>query len=115
MPAGVEQCRYEHKNFQHCQCDRNEINDLKCALIDQNLFAEKIEEKTFCNYKYYPDIPGNALSWGTINKHLMGMLIIRPASNRKLMWHGLTKPWIHYVPCCSDFSDLMKNKLVEAS
>ena len=88
------------------QCDRSEINALKCALIDQNLFSEKIEEKIFCNYKYYPDIPGNVLSWGTINKHLMGMLIIRPASKRKLMWHGLMKPWIHYIPCSSDFSDL---------
>ena len=49
---------------------QNEINKrtIKKYLIQEKIFAKAVSENKFKNYKYYPDIPGNSLAWGTITK-----------------------------------------------
>ncbi len=101
-------------------CNSNNI-DLKISRIVQsdlsgskvsnwlnsnNIKGDLIPEKSFKDYCYYPDIPGNALAWGTIRKHRMGLLIFRPEHERYLFYYNLMKPWVHYIPIKSDYSDL---------
>ena len=49
---------------------QNEINKrtIKKYLIQEKIFAKAVSKDKFKNYKYYPDIPGNSLAWGTITK-----------------------------------------------
>ena len=82
---------------------RREAEDLLRA---QGAWGEAVDESMFGNAKYYPDIPGNALAWGTIRKYLRGCLIFKPESERELYYYRLIKPWIHFIPVKSNFSDL---------
>ena len=54
---------------------QNHINTqkIKTYLSDKNLFSEEVPEEKFGNYRYYPDIPGNSLGWGTVHKYLAGV------------------------------------------
>ena len=75
-------------------------------LKKQNLWSRPVFEIKFSDYCFYPDIPGNALAWGSIRKYLMGNLIFKPYSERKLYYYQLIKPWKHFIPVEEDFSDL---------
>jgi len=87
---------------------QNKINirHVRDWLISKNIFSEKIDEEDFKLYKYYPDIPGNALAWGTIRKYLMGNLIFKPYTKRKLFYYQFMQPWKDYIPVTEDFTDL---------
>ena len=92
---------------------QNEINKrtIKKYLIQEKIFAKAVSENKFKNYKYYPDIPGNSLAWGTITKYLEGSLIFKAEYDRQLYYYKLLKPWSHYIPVNNDFSDL-EEKLI---
>ena len=92
---------------------QNGINKrkIKKYLISENIFAKGVSENKFSNYKYYPDIPGNSLAWGTITKYLAGSLIFKAEYDKSLYYYKLLKPWTHYIPVNNDFSDL-EEKLV---
>ena len=78
------------------------IDELK----KQNLWARPVIENKFSSYCFYPDIPGNALAWGSIRKYLMGNLIFKPYTQRKLYYYRFMKPWKHFIPVEEDFSDI---------
>ena len=79
---------------------------IKTYLLDNNLFSEKVKEEKFAHYRYFPDIPGNSLGWGTINKYLAGNLIFKPNHEKVLAYYYLLEPWVHFIPVEADFSDL---------
>ena len=70
------------------------------------ILAPPVQEAEFGRYRYYPDIPGNALAWGTIHKHLQGCLVLRGPNKRALHYYRQMQPWKHYLPVEPDFSDL---------
>jgi len=75
-------------------------------LQSEGILAEPVPESTFWNYRYYPDLPGNALAWGTIFKHLRGCLVFRAPQKRSLYYYRLMQPGQHYMEVQPDFSDL---------
>ena len=87
---------------------QNGINKEKTKkyLIQEKIFGKEVSENKFINYKYYPDIPGNSLAWGTITKYLAGSLIFKAEVGKRLYYYNLLKAWIHYIPVHNDFSDL---------
>ena len=84
---------------------------IKKYLVKEEIFAKSVSENKFKNYKYYPDIPGNSLAWGTITKYLAGSLIFKAEDKKQLYYYKLLKPWTHYIPVNNDFSDL-EEKLI---
>ncbi len=78
------------------------INELK----KENIWTRSVFENTFSNYCFYPDIPGNALAWGSIRKYLMGNLIFKSTTKRQLYYYRFLKPWKHYIPVEENFIDL---------
>ena len=84
---------------------------IKKYLIQEKIFGKEVSENKFINYKYYPDIPGNSLAWGTITKYLGGSLIFKAEVGKHLYYYNLLKEWIHYIPVNNDFSDL-EEKLI---
>ena len=78
------------------------INELK----KENIWSKAVFENTFSNYSCYPDIPGNALAWGSIRKYLMGNLIFKSSTKRQLYYYRFLKPWRHYIPTEENFLDL---------
>ena len=87
---------------------QNLISNIKVKkyLIEEDLFAEEVSEDKFASYRYYPDIPGNSLGWGTVKKFLYGNLIFKPNHKKQLLYYQFLHPWIHFVPVKDDFSDL---------
>ena len=87
---------------------QNLISNIKVKkyLIVEDLFAEEVSEDKFASYRYYPDIPGNSLGWGTVKKFLSGNLIFKPNHKKQLLYYQFLHPWIHFVPVKDDFSDL---------
>tara|TARA_Y100001968_G_scaffold327716_1_gene373344 strand:- start:1042 stop:2031 length:990 start_codon:yes stop_codon:yes gene_type:complete len=75
-------------------------------LKTNSIYSQSVSENYFRRFKYYPDIPGNSLAWGTINKYLLGNLIFRPNTNRSLHYYRFLTPWINYIPVREDFTDL---------
>ena len=92
---------------------QNGINkkEIQEYLTKERIFGNEVSENKFKNYKYYPDIPGNSLAWGTITKYLAGSLIFKAEHDNKLYYYKLLKPWVHYIPVNNDFSDL-EEKLI---
>ena len=100
---------------------KNEMTDIKISrvvqlsadfsaiaekwLSEQTILAPSVNEADFGRYRFYPDIPGNALAWGTIFKHLRGCLVFRSTTSRSLYYYRLMQPWKHYIPVKPDFSD----------
>ena len=78
------------------------INELK----KENIWSRAVFENKFSNYSCYPDIPGNALAWGSIRKYLMGNLIFKSSTKRQLYYYRFIKPWKHYIPIEENFLDL---------
>ena len=78
------------------------INELK----KESIWARSVFENTFSNYCCYPDLPGNALAWGSIRKYLMGNLIFKSSTKRQLYYYRFLKPWKHYIPIEENFLDL---------
>ena len=92
--------------------------DLKESIVikwlkDKKIYAKPVHENHFSNYKYYPDIPGNALAWGTIRKFRAGSLVFRIRTERNLYYYRLMKEWKHYIPLENDLNDI-KNKYLWA-
>ena len=93
------------------------INELK----KEKIWSRSVFESRFSNYSCYPDIPGNALAWGSIRKYLMGNLIFKSSTKRQLYYYRFLKPWKHYIPTEEDFLDLeekyswVKNHMEEAA
>tara|TARA_B100000242_G_scaffold275052_1_gene229838 strand:+ start:757 stop:1887 length:1131 start_codon:yes stop_codon:yes gene_type:complete len=79
---------------------------IKAYLLENNLFSEEVSEEKFGHYRYFPDIPGNSLGWGTIHKYLAGNLIFKSKHKKMLAYYYLLKPWVHFIPVESNFSDL---------
>ena len=80
--------------------------EVKKYLIAEDIFAEEVSEDKFASYRYYPDIPGNSLGWGTIKKYLSGNLIFKTNNEKQLFYYQYLHPWVHYIPVKDDFSDL---------
>jgi len=80
--------------------------EVKKYLIAEDIFAEEVSEDKFASYRYYPDIPGNSLGWGTVKKFLSGNLIFKTNSKKQLLYYKFLHPWVHYIPVKDDFSDL---------
>ncbi len=78
------------------------INELK----KENIWSRAVFENTFSNYCCYPDIPGNALAWGSIRKYLMGNLILKSSTKRQLYYYRFLQPWKNYIPIEENFIDL---------
>lgn len=103
-----------HRNHEACnirisrvvQMDPGFSSAAEHWLNSEGLLALPVQEAEFGRYRYYPDIPGNALAWGTIFKHLRGCLVFRAANKRALYHYRLMQPWKHYIPVEADFSDL---------
>ncbi len=87
---------------------QNLISDIKVKkyLIAEDIFAKEVLEDKFASYRYYPDIPGNSLGWGTVKKFLSGNLIFKPNHKKQLFYYQFLHPWIHFIPVKDDFSDL---------
>ena len=103
--------RYTDKkniDFKISKIAQNHISreKIKNYLLEENLFSEEVPEEKFADYRYFPDIPGNSLGWGTIHKYLAGSIIFKPNHKKVLAYHYLLKPWVHFIPVKSDFSDL---------
>jgi len=79
---------------------------IKTYLLENNLFSEEVTEEKFGHYRYFPDIPGNSLGWGTIKKYLAGNLIFKPKHKKMLAYYYLLEPWVHFIPVKSNFNDL---------
>ena len=79
---------------------------IKTYLLENNLFSDEVPEEKFRNYRYFPDIPGNSLGWGTIHKYLAGNLIFKPKHKKVLAYYYLLEPWVHFIPVESNFCDL---------
>ena len=75
-------------------------------LQQEGILVPPVPESTFGKYLYYPDLPGCALAWGTIFKHLRGCLVFRAPQDRSLYYYRLMHPGQHYVEVQPDFSDL---------
>ena len=78
-------------------------------LRKHNLLKRRVDESKFLRYKYYPDLPGNNTlcgSWGVIRKYLRGNLVFRPDYKSLMYYDKFLKPWKHFIPLESDFSDL---------
>lgn len=75
-------------------------------MVAEHLLAPVVNEAEFGRYRYYPDLPGNGLAWGTIHKHLQGNLVFRPKGKRQLFYYRLLKPWKHFIPLREDLNDL---------
>ncbi len=75
-------------------------------LISEGIFASEVSESVFSLYRYYPDIPGNSLGWGTVKKYLSGNLIFKTNNEKQLYYYQFLHPWVHYIPVKDDFSDL---------
>tara|TARA_E500000331_G_scaffold4849_1_gene4726 strand:+ start:4275 stop:5258 length:984 start_codon:yes stop_codon:yes gene_type:complete len=82
-------------------------------LKEKKIYSKPVDEDYFSNYKYYPDIPGNALAWGTIRKFRAGSLVFRTKTKRSLYYYRLMKEWKHYIPLENDLNDI-KNKYLWA-
>lgn len=80
--------------------------EIKTYLLKNNLFSEEVPEEIFAHYRYFPDISGNSLGWGTIHKYLAGNLIFKPNHEKVLAYYYLLEPWVHFIPVEADFSDL---------
>ena len=76
------------------------------ALKNDRLWSRPVLEYKFSKYCFYPDIPGNALAWGSISKYLMGNLVFKSSTKRQFYYYTFIKPWKHYIPVERDFSDL---------
>lgn len=72
----------------------------------EGIIAPPVPESFFGNYRYYPDLPGCALAWGTIFKHLCGCLVFRTPQDRSLYYYKLMKPGQHYIEVPAGFSGL---------
>ncbi len=75
-------------------------------LKKENIWSRSVFENTFSKYCFYPDIPGNALAWGSIRKYLMGNLIFKESMKRQLYYYRFLKPWKHFIPVEKDFVDI---------
>lgn len=103
-----------HRNTDGCDIKISRVvqmapafaSQAKTWLQDEGILAEAVPESTFGNYRYYPDLPGNALAWGTIFKYLRGCLVFRAPQARSLHYYRLMQPAQHYVEVQPDFSDL---------
>jgi len=93
--------------------NQNDMNKAKIKkyLIQEKIFGKEVSENKFIDYKYYPDIPGNSLAWGTITKYLAGSLVFKSEIGKHLYYYKLLKEWVHYIPVNNDFSDL-EEKLI---
>ena len=88
------------------QTDPTFTSQAKAWLQSEGILARPVPESTFGNYRYYPDLPGNAQAWGTIFKHLRGCLVFRAPQKRSLYYYRLMQPGQHYMEVQPDFSDL---------
>jgi hypothetical protein len=79
-------------------------------LADLGIIDPWVDESMFGKNRFYIDLPGNASSWGTFKKYLMGCLVLRPLSTKKLLYHAYLRPFVHYVPLEPDLAD-MEEKL----
>jgi len=75
-------------------------------LQSEGILAKQVPESMFERYRYYPDLPGNALAWGTILKHLKGCLVFRAHQKRSLYYYKLMQPGKHYMEVQPDFCNL---------
>ncbi|MFQ6540023.1 MULTISPECIES: glycosyl transferase family 90 [Aphanothece] len=104
-----------YRDTAHCDIKLSRLVQLKAQFCSeakswlemQSILSEQVPESEFRNYKYYPDIPGNCLAWGTIYKHLSGCLVFRPPSCRQLYYYRFMQAWRHFVPVLEDYSDLV--------
>jgi len=108
------QISLRHRNNEACDIKISRVVQLDPAfsspaeewLKTEGILVPPVQETAFGRYRYYPDIPGNALAWGTIFKHLRGCLVLRAPNQRALYHYRLMQPWKHYIPVEADFSDL---------
>ena len=108
------QISLQHRNNESCdikisrvvQTDPGFSSAAMEWLKTEGILVPPVLEARFCRYRYYPDIPGNGLAWGTIFKHLCGCLVLRAPNKRALYHYRLMQPWKHYIPVEADFSDL---------
>ena len=103
--------KYKSSNNIDLKISRIVQSDLSERKVNKWLRFEQIKgsliaENRFKDYCYYPDIQGNAMAWGTIRKYKIGILIFRPEHSRYLLYYNIMKPWVHYIPIKSDYSDL---------
>ncbi len=82
-------------------------------LKEKKIYAKPVPEDFFSKYRYYPDIPGNSLAWGTIRKYRSGNLVFKSNTVRNLYYYRLMKEWKHYIPLENDLKDI-KNKYLWA-
>jgi len=77
-------------------------------LQEIGILSNPVPFTEFAGYNYHPDIPGNVTAWGAIGRHVHGALVFRPEPSGQsgTYWHYLMKPYIHYIPVKSDFSNL---------
>jgi len=73
---------------------------------ENQILSEPVPEEMFSFFRFYPDIPGNALAWGTIRKYINGNLVFKSVCDSRLCYHRKLVPWKHYIPVAGDFSDL---------
>ena len=88
------------------QTDSAFTTQAKAWLKNEGILTPPVPESTFARYRYYPDLPGNAMAWGTILKYLCGCLVLRAPQERSLYYYKLMQPGKHYFPVQEDFSDM---------
>ena len=80
-------------------------------LKEKKIYAKPVAEDFFSKYRYYPDIPGNSLAWGTIRKYRSGNLVFKSNTERNLYYYRLMKEWKHYIPLENDLKDIKSKYL----
>ncbi len=107
---------YEKTNGFDLKISKVTQTSLKESLVikwlkDKKIYSKPISEKLFSKYRYYPDIPGNSLAWGTIRKYRYGNLVFKINSDRNLYYYRLMKEWEHYIPLEHDLKDIKEKYL----
>lgn len=88
------------------QIDSEFLKEASQLLADLGIMDPWVDESAFGKHRFYIDLPGNTSSWGTFYKYLIGRLVLRPLSTRKLLYHTYLRPFVHYVPLEPDLADL---------
>jgi hypothetical protein len=87
---------------------RQQIDKVTSALSSKGLLSERIPFGQFARYRYLIELDGNVTPWSFLPKMMLGCCILKSETTRKQWYYDRIKPWVHYVPICSDLSDVIE-------
>ena len=86
---------------------RNIGNSLKSVRDKIDIYGAEVSNSEYGLFKYFPDLNGSVRAWGTIMRHLQGMLVLREKRQSKsLAFDNYMTPWVEYVPVENNFANV---------